>query len=93
MSDHTKEGNHQAQPSSLDELTHAPLTRRSFLKAGIAATAFSASGALVLSPLARLDQPLSADEFLQQHYERLTPPQMEEVLARIEREIKTGLSR
>ena len=83
MSDHTKEGNHQGEPSSLDDLTHAPLTRRSFLKAGIAATAFSASGALVLSPLARLDQPLSMDEFLQQHYERLTPQQMEKILARI----------
>ena len=88
MSDHPKEENHNGEPSSLDDLTHAPLTRRSFLKAGIAATAFSASGALVLSPLARLDQPLSMDEFLQQHYERLTPPQMEKVLARIEREIK-----
>jgi molybdopterin-containing oxidoreductase family iron-sulfur binding subunit len=88
MSEHTKKENHHDEPSSLDDLAHAPLTRRSFLKAGIAVTAFSASGAVVLSPLARLDQPLSVDEFLQQHYERLTPSRMEKVLARIEREIK-----
>jgi len=88
MSDSTKGGGQQGGPSSLEDIIHAPLTRRSFLKAGIAATAFSASGALVLSPLARLDQPLSMNEFLQQHYERLTPEQMEKILERIEAEIE-----
>ena len=38
---------------SLDDVTYAPLTRRSFLKAGIAAAAVTSGGALALSPLER----------------------------------------
>jgi molybdopterin-containing oxidoreductase family iron-sulfur binding subunit len=88
MSDQSKNGLDQKEPMSLDDMTYEPLTRRSFLKVGIAATALSAGGAISLSPLRELDQPLSISEFLQQHYEELTPPKMEKVLARIKREIK-----
>jgi molybdopterin-containing oxidoreductase family iron-sulfur binding subunit len=88
MSDQSKTGLDQKEPMSLEDITYAPLTRRSFLKAGAAAAALSAGGAIALSPLRELDQSLSIDEFLQQHYERLTPQQMEKILARIKREIK-----
>jgi Fe-S-cluster-containing dehydrogenase component len=88
MSDQEKKGRDQKEPMSLDDITYAPLTRRSFLKAGAAAAALSTGSAIALSPLMELDQPLKLDEFLQQHYERLTPRQMEKILARIKREIK-----
>jgi len=88
MSDQEKKGRDQKEPMSLDDITYAPLTRRSFLKAGAAAAALSTGSAIALSPLMELDQPLNLDEFLQQHYERLTPQKMEKILARIKREIK-----
>ena len=88
MSDQSKKGPDKKDAVSLDDVTYAPLTRRSFIKAGIAAAAVTSGGALALSPLKGLDQPLSMDEFLQQHYLRLTPQQMEKILGRIEREIK-----
>ncbi len=88
MSDQEKKGRDQKEPMSLDDITYAPLTRRSFLKAGAAAAALSTGSAVALSPLMDLDQPLNLDEFLQQHYERLTPQHMEKILARIKREIK-----
>ena len=76
MSDRNKNGHDPEKPKSLEDITYAPLTRRSFLKAGIAAAALSTGSAVALSPIMKLDQPLSLDEFLQQHYERLTPEQM-----------------
>ena len=88
MSDQKKKEPDKKDAVSLDDVTYAPLTRRSFIKAGIAAAAVTSGGALALSPLKGLDQPLSMDEFLQQHYLRLTPQQMEKILGRIEGEIK-----
>ena len=88
MSDQSTKRPDKKESVSLDDVTYAPLTRRSFLKAGIAVAAVTSGGALALSPLRGLDQPLSMDEFLQQHYLRLTPRQMEKILARIEGEIK-----
>ncbi len=88
MSNQSKNGHDQKVPMSLDDITYAPLTRRSFLKAGIVAATLTTGGAMVLSPLRELDQSLSIDEFLQRHYEQLTPQQMEKILARIKREIK-----
>ncbi len=73
MSDESKDGKNQKEPLSLEDITYAPLTRRSFLKAGLVATALTTGGAVTLSPIKDLDQPLSIDEFLQQHYEELTP--------------------
>jgi len=88
MSDQSKNGNDQRDPQSLDDITYAPLTRRSFLKTGIAVAALSTGGAIALSPIRESDQPLSIDEFLQRHYNQLTPQQMEKILKRIEREMK-----
>jgi molybdopterin-containing oxidoreductase family iron-sulfur binding subunit len=88
MSDQSKNGPDHTEPKALEDITYAPLTRRSFLKLGIAGAALTTGGAITLAPLRELDQPLSVDEFLQQHYERLTPQQMERILARIKREMR-----
>jgi molybdopterin-containing oxidoreductase family iron-sulfur binding subunit len=88
MSDERKDGKNQKEPLSLEDITYAPLTRRSFLKAGLVVTALSTAGAVTLSPIKELDQPLSIDEFLQKHYEELTPQHMERIISRIKREIK-----
>jgi Fe-S-cluster-containing dehydrogenase component len=84
-------GNNQSQQfesRSINEITYAPLTRRSFLKFGAAAAAAYAGLSIALSPLKGLKEHLSLDEFVQQHYERLTPEQMQKILARIEKEIR-----
>jgi Fe-S-cluster-containing dehydrogenase component len=65
-----------------------PLTRRSFMKFGALASFFAAGGAAALSPLLDLDSDGSIDEFLQQHYDRLTPEKMAAILARIEEKIE-----
>jgi molybdopterin-containing oxidoreductase family iron-sulfur binding subunit len=88
MSDRIKNGPNQNEPMPLEHITYAPLNRRSFLKLGIAAAALSTGTAITLTPLRELDQQLSVDEFLQKHYEQLTPQKMEKILARIKREIK-----
>jgi len=88
MSDESTRDRNRRESPPLDDITYAPLTRRSFLKAGIAAAALTAGSTLALTPLSENDQPLSMDQFLQQHYEKLTPVQMEKILARIKEEIK-----
>lgn len=88
MSDQSKNGHDQTEPLSLDEVTYAPLTRRSFLKFGVVAASLTTGAAVSLSPLRELDQPIRLDEFLQRHYSQLTPQKMEKILARIKREIK-----
>ncbi len=88
MSNSGKDQFHQFEPRSINEITYAPLTRRSFLKFGAAAAAAWGGLSLALSPLKDFKEHLSLDEFVQQHYERLTPEQMQKILARIEKEIQ-----
>ena len=88
MSNSGKDQPHQREPQSINEITYAPLTRRSFLKFGAAAAAAYTGVSIALSPLKDFKEHLSLDEFVQQHYERLTPEQMQKILARIEKEIK-----
>lgn len=64
------------------------LTRRSFLRAGAAATAGVAAVAAGLAPLRQLGDLGSVDEFIQQHYKELSPEQMAVVLKRIEGEVE-----
>ena len=64
------------------------LCRRSFLKMGALAAFFGIGTAGALSPLRHWDSDVSLESFMQQHYERLTPEQMEKILRRIEREIE-----
>jgi molybdopterin-containing oxidoreductase family iron-sulfur binding subunit len=87
MSNSKKDTPGRTESRSLSEITYAPLTRRSFLKFGAAAAAAYTGVSMALSPLKDFKEHLSLDEFLQQHYERLTPEKMKTILARIEKEI------
>ncbi|MFC1736583.1 4Fe-4S dicluster domain-containing protein [Candidatus Hydrogenedentota bacterium] len=59
------------------------------MKAGVGTVAATASLAAMLSPLRARERGIGLSEFLQRHYERLTPEMMEKVLTRIESEIAT----
>lgn len=63
------------------------LQRRSFLKAGVGTMAALASLAGITAPLRSLNSGVSLDAFLQQHYKRLTPDDLDIILRRIENEI------
>jgi Fe-S-cluster-containing dehydrogenase component len=70
------------------DVPYASLTRRSFLKFGAAATGAWAGLSLALSPFKDFKEHVSLDEFLQQHYQRLTPEMMNTILKRLEKEIE-----
>ncbi len=76
------------ETESLDQKTRQPLSRRSFLKIGAGTAVSLTAFGWALSPLANLTEDISLNEFLQQHYERLTPEMMAEIIARLEDEIK-----
>lgn len=61
--------------------------RRTFLKAGLGSAAALATGAWVAAPLRGLTDGPSIREMLQQHYTRLTPDLMDQVLRRIEERV------
>ena len=65
----------------------AGVPRRSFLKAGVGTMAAFAAIAGIAEPLRHLDGGGSIDEFLQNHYSRLTPEMMHKIMRRIEGEI------
>ncbi|MBI2432935.1 MAG: twin-arginine translocation signal domain-containing protein, partial [Candidatus Hydrogenedentes bacterium] len=62
-------------------------TRRNFLKVGAGVAAAAAGIAAATLPLHSMQSGLTLDAFLQQHYKRLTPEMLEEILRRIEAEI------
>lgn len=61
--------------------------RRSFLKAGVGTMAAMAAAAGVLEPLRNVEKGTTLGAFLQNHYKRLTPELLGEVMGRIETEI------
>ncbi|NUM53961.1 MAG: 4Fe-4S dicluster domain-containing protein [Candidatus Hydrogenedentes bacterium] len=63
------------------------LQRRSFLKAGVGTMAALASLAGISAPLRSVNSGVSLDAFLQQHYKRLTPDLLDQILRRIENEV------
>lgn len=69
------------------EALNSTLQRRSFLKAGVGTMATLASLAGITAPLRSLKSGVSMDAFLQQHYKRLTPDLLDQILRRIENEI------
>jgi len=73
--------------TSSPEEESSPLGRRGFLKAGMGTMAAFAAMAGVVEPLRSLKDAPSLEQFLQQHYTKLTPELMDKVLRRIEREI------
>ncbi|MEK6701953.1 MAG: 4Fe-4S dicluster domain-containing protein [Planctomycetota bacterium] len=70
-----------AQPAG----TEPELTRRSFLRTGVAAVGGMAALAAALSPLRQLERDEIPDlaQFLQKHYKEMTPTEMEAALERI----------
>lgn len=71
-----------------EDMTTAPLNRRSFIKAGIGSAAAVTGLGAALSPLKDLEGGFSLDKMLQDHYDRLTPEQMEKILERIKKKAK-----
>lgn len=67
--------------------TESEVGRRGFLKVGIGTAATAVAAAAVLEPLRGMSDPTTAAEFFQQHYTRLTPEVMDQVLERIEQRI------
>src|SRR5437867_2401726 len=71
------------QPSMLPEPL-PPVGRRGFLKAGFGTMAAFATMAGVFEPLRHLKDGPTAEEFLRDHYSRLTPDMLDQVLRRVE---------
>jgi Fe-S-cluster-containing dehydrogenase component len=63
------------------------INRRSLLKAGMGTMAALAATAGVLEPLRALDDAPTMEQFLRQHYSRLTPEKLDEILARAEADV------
>jgi molybdopterin-containing oxidoreductase family iron-sulfur binding subunit len=75
---------------SFNEQPQRPVTRRSFLRAGLAMSGGLAAVAAALSPLRELkdDSDLSVGKFLQKHYKEMTKDDMEAALARIRADVE-----
>ena len=63
------------------------MTRRNFLRTTAVAASGIAAMSAILAPLRELTDFPSLEQFLQKHYQELTPPEMEKVLDRITREV------
>jgi molybdopterin-containing oxidoreductase family iron-sulfur binding subunit len=72
---------------STGEAGKSSLNRRSFLKASAGAAAALAAAAGVAAPLRNYSGGIDFDSFFQDHYTRLTPEMMAEILAEIEEKI------
>jgi molybdopterin-containing oxidoreductase family iron-sulfur binding subunit len=88
MSNRNNHDTDRSGSQALQDVPYASLTRRSFLKFGAAATGAWAGLSLALSPFTNFTEHVSLDEFLQQHYQRLTPEMMHTILKRLEKEIE-----
>ena len=64
------------------------LSRRSFLRNSAVLASGIAAVAASLAPLRELTDITSMEQFLQKHYKELTPADMEQVLARITRDVE-----
>lgn len=74
-----------ASPSADD-----PLTRRSFLRTGVAVAGGMAALAAALAPLRELpsDERFDLEAFLQKHYKEMTPAELERALERVRRKVE-----
>src|SRR5262249_16707095 len=75
-----------SNPSSAD--SHSGTSRRDFLRTSAVLTSGLAALAASLAPLRELSKYTSLEQFLQKHYKELSPQEMEQVLARIAREVE-----
>ncbi len=88
MSELCRNGQKKTGSCSSGKKPRQAFNRRSFLKAGVGTIASCAAVGWALSPLRKMNNDLSLDEFLQNHYSRLTPEMMDKILVRIQKEIK-----
>jgi len=72
-----------------DQKPQAKLSRRDFITGMVVTAAAGGAGAAALSPLMRAEEVPSLDDFLQQHYQRLTTDQKKAIFARLESEISS----
>ena len=71
MNEHERHKVEGAGIRSIEQITTAPLTRRSFMKIGAGAAAAAAALGWAMFPLRELKGTISLDEFLQDHYSGL----------------------
>ncbi len=75
-------------PSSPSQGSGSPvMSRRTAVKGACATLGLAAFGAAI-SPLTKLAEDISAEEFLQQHYQELSAKEKQQVFARLEAETK-----
>ena len=72
-----------------DQKPPARLSRRDFITGMAVTVAAAGAGAAALSPLIKAEEVPSLDDFLQQHYQRLTLDQKKVIFARLESEINS----
>ncbi|MDQ8202410.1 4Fe-4S dicluster domain-containing protein [Pelagicoccus sp. SDUM812003] len=70
-----------------DQKKSSGISRRTAVK-GIGATLGAAAFAKAIAPITTWTAEQSVDEFLQKHYQELTPEQMQKILARLQAETK-----
>lgn len=68
------------------------INRRQFLAGAATAAATLAAGAAALSPLLKAEEIPTADEFIQQHYRRLSHDEKSEIFVRLEAGVKKQYS-
>lgn len=76
-----KDDGRTAKPTGLS------LGRRSFLKTGLGTMAALAASAGVMEPLRHIEDRPTMSEFLRQHYTKLAPDDLDQIMRRIEDEI------
>ena len=72
-----------------DQKPNPSLSRRDFITGMAVTVAAAGAGVAALSPLINAEEVPSMDDFLQQHYERLTTDQKKAIFARLESEINS----
>ncbi len=72
-----------------DPKLHSPLSRRDFITGLTVTLAAAGAGVAAMSPLIRAREIPSLDDFLQQHYKRLTTEDKKEIFARLEAGIES----
>jgi hypothetical protein len=72
-----------------DQKPNPSLSRRDFITGMAITVAAAGAGVAALSPLINVEEVPSLDDFLQQHYQRLTTDQKKVIFARLESKINS----
>ena len=63
-------------------------TRRDFLRRSAVVASGAAALVTAMSPLRLLDEPITAEEFVQKHYQEMSPEELDQVIERIKLKVK-----